>query len=117
MRLSAANRLLIPFGEARPDDISQLLSTGRTDLDGPLQERILDSHLITQQAADALRREDRVEFLRIRQESVRSHLESFLDRMAEWDYEDTPALDRMDLDEEDEELAEPDIDFSDDRLR
>lgn len=117
MRLAAANRLFVPFDETRPTEMSRTLSKSRVDIDESLQDAILRSHLIDQQAVDALARDDRLEFLRIRQESIRTHLESFLGRMAEWDYEDTPALDHMDLDDDSGELVEQDFDFSDDRLR
>ncbi|WP_239694823.1 hypothetical protein [Streptomyces sp. DvalAA-19] len=117
MRLAAANRLFIPFDEPRPAELSRTFSMHRVDIEESLQEAILRSHLIDRKAVDALARDDRLEFLRIRQESIRVHLESFLSRMAEWDYEDTPALDHMNLDDGGEELAEQDFDFSDDRLR
>ncbi|MEU3709130.1 GmrSD restriction endonuclease domain-containing protein [Streptomyces catenulae] len=117
MRLAAANRLFIPFDEMRPTEMSRFLSMPRIDISAPLQEMILRSHLIGEQAVEALARDDRSEFLRVRQESIQSHLESFLGRMAEWDYEDTPTLDQMDLDDDEEELTEQDFDLSDDRLR
>lgn len=115
-RLWAANRVFLPFGEDLPSEISRTLAEPRIDLDETTWREVIDSHLIDDDALDALARGDRIGFLDARQMRVHAHLDDFLARMTEWDYEDTPSLDGLDFDDEDEEENEPQIDFSDDQL-
>ncbi|MGW4051431.1 DUF262 domain-containing protein [Streptomyces sp. NPDC004779] len=113
----AANRLFLPSGEDLPSEIPTMLAGPRLDLDEEAWSRVLDSHLVDDAALDALSRNDRVGFIEARQHLVKEQLDSFLSRMTEWKYEDTPSLSRLDFDEDDENAVGDDFDFSDDRLR
>jgi hypothetical protein len=116
-RLWAANRLFLPFGEDLPSEVSGMLTEPRIDLDEAAWRAVLASHLVDDDALDALVRGDRSGFLEARQLRVRAQLDDFLARMTEWGYEDTRSLDGLDFDQADEEETEPEINFSDDRLR
>ncbi|MGW5040838.1 DUF262 domain-containing protein [Streptomyces parvulus] len=116
-RLWAANRIFLPFGEDLPSEIFRMLTEPRIDRDDTTWQKVLDSHLIDDVALDALAQGDRIGFLEARQTRVRAHLDDFLARMTEWGYEDTPSLNKLGFDDEDEEENEPEIDFSDDQLR
>ncbi|MGV9265142.1 DUF262 domain-containing protein [Kitasatospora sp. NPDC003701] len=114
-RLWAANRIFLPFGEDLPSEVIRMLTEPRIDLDQTIQQAVLESHLIDDRALEALSRGDRIGFLQARQQRIRTQLEDFLARMTEWKYEDTPSLDALDLDEE--EQSDSEIDFSNDRLQ
>jgi hypothetical protein len=123
-RLWAANRLLMPAltHEAGKDVGRLLLHTPMTlvgdaswadliDVGGTVEtwRAVLDSHLITPEMVELLRRGEVEQFLKSRQEELLRYLESFLQRMCEWDFEDTPPLaDLLIEDLPDEEPALPD---------
>lgn len=101
-QLLAANRLLLP-AEAEPvNDLGASLILRREDLGDETWDAVLESHCLDRGIVAALREGDRNRFLALRQEAVVRQLRDFLNRMAEWDFEDTPALDSLDLDELDD---------------
>ncbi|WP_415951153.1 DUF262 domain-containing protein [Streptomyces sp. KLOTTS4A1] len=104
-QLLAANRLFLPSDTDPVDEIPVLLSTKPVDLDEETWEAVLASHCVDGSMVEALLQGDRSGFLTLRQERIAVQLQDFLQRMAEWDYEDTPSLDTLDLDELDD-LAE-----------
>ena len=66
----------------------------------------LSSHFMTPETVRMLAEGDVNRFLVVRRELIRSHLQTFLDRMCEWDFEDTPPLETLimdDVDEDDED--------------
>ncbi|MFF9776220.1 DUF262 domain-containing protein [Streptomyces sp. NPDC013978] len=107
-QLLAANRLFLPTGSDPVDEIPMLLAHKPVDLDDATWDAVLASHCLDESIVQAILLGDRDRFLTARQERITQQLQEFLKRMAEWDYEDTPALDSLDLDEIDElnDLAE-----------
>jgi cytochrome P450 len=66
-------------------------------------EQALRSHAITlQMAAQAGDWHTADDFVTARQHALESQLESFLQQRCEWDFEDTPPLDSLVLEDEDE---------------
>ncbi|MFJ9328781.1 DUF262 domain-containing protein [Streptomyces sp. NPDC101230] len=108
--LYAANRLFLPSEEDSVSESATLLARRPAHLDEQTWELVLASHVMDERASRALAAGDREGFLRLRQQTIQQHLEDFLARMAEWDYEDTPSLDSLDFDILDE-LAEPEERF------
>ncbi|MEV5170249.1 DUF262 domain-containing protein [Streptomyces flaveolus] len=100
--LYAANRLFLPSAEDPVSEITTLLAHRPDHLDEETWDRVLTSHTMSRQASQALAEGDREGFLQQRQQIIQQHLNGFLGRMAEWDYEDTPSLDSLDFDALDE---------------
>ncbi|MEV0417120.1 DUF262 domain-containing protein [Streptosporangium canum] len=107
-QLWAANRLFVPSMSDSVDEFPELLAHQPINLDDQIWDAVLASHCVTREAMHHLVRGDREAFLSIRQEIITSHLRDFLQRMAEWDYENTPSLDSLDLDDLDELEDAPD---------
>jgi len=64
-------------------------------------EATLASHFVDRKMAAALVDGERGSFVRDRQEALMRALRTFLSRQAEWEYEDTPPLSTLALDEDD----------------
>ena len=101
-QLWAANRLLLPSQSESAESFIEAVSQQPIDLDEQTWRSILASHCLNQNVLVDLNSGRKDEFLRKRQDLVTVHLRRFLSQMAEWDYEDTPALDSLDLDEMEE---------------
>jgi hypothetical protein len=107
-RQSAANRLFV-LEEDLPGSVTDLLT--EPDLFRPQGwDAVLESHALDRDLIQALARSDHESFLRERGRRIEDQVRAFLCRMAEPDFEDTPRLDSLDLDEEpegsrDDELA------------
>ena len=101
---SPANHLLMPSAIEPVDLLMDLAGHHREilhSLSGPDQfggSEVLRSHLIDETAFEALSRGDGGEFLRIREVAIREQLETFLEGKAQWGYEDTPAIESLNLD-------------------
>ncbi|WP_199038110.1 DUF262 domain-containing protein [Glycomyces salinus] len=102
--LSPANHLLLPSAMEPTEEIRSLVGQSRTmlgsdsDADRFGGHEVLRSHLINEEAFAALTEGAVTEFLRIREQSIREQLRNFLERKAQWEHEDTPPLDSLDLD-------------------
>jgi Protein of unknown function DUF262 len=107
-KLSAANRLFLPSSTDPVSEIPSLLSCQPLDIDDDTWDAVLGSHLLDRDVA-ALADVDRDKFLADRQAHIIRHLDDFLNRMAEWDREDTPSIESLDLDDEFQEADESDI--------
>jgi hypothetical protein len=101
-QLYAANRLFLPTSTDPVSEIVTLLTRQPMDLDDATWESVLTSHVMSRQVTEALAEGDRSGFLTLRQEAIQAQLTGFLERMAEWKYEDTPSLDSLDFDGLDE---------------
>ncbi|MCE7004933.1 DUF262 domain-containing protein [Kibdelosporangium philippinense] len=101
-RLLAANRLFLPTTTDPVDEIPTLLTRPPLSLDEEVWNAVLESHCLDHATVQRLAEGDRDGFLAMRQEVVSGQLSNFLSRMAEWNYEDTPSLDSLDLDELDD---------------
>ena len=113
LRTWAANRVLYPStdpGELAAVEGVLAVPAGRQLLAAePLQEALV-SHCITPAAAEALTDGDFDGFLEDRQMALERQLKNFLQQRCEWEYEDTPPLDSLVLDDDVDETR----DLSDD---
>jgi Protein of unknown function DUF262 len=106
LRPWAANRTLYPA-----EDKSELgalesiltLPPDQRSLSGADWERALNSHNITLEMAALVERRAVTGALAARQEALGRQLGSFIRQQCEWDFEDTPPLDSLVLDDEDDE--------------
>lgn len=101
-QLLAANRLFLPTDTDPVNEIPVLLTRPHVDVDDATWDAVLASHCVDRNIVNMLANGDRAEFLNRRQETIINQLRDFLSRSAAWDYEDTPALASMDLDDLDE---------------
>jgi hypothetical protein len=98
----SANRLFVPSEEDPVDELTTLFLRRPVGLDDETWNAVLSSYCINREVVEHLRRGDRDAFLSARQDLITEQLRSFLQRMAEWGYEDTPSLDSLDLDDPDD---------------
>ncbi|MDT0302653.1 DUF262 domain-containing protein [Streptomonospora wellingtoniae] len=90
----AANRLLVPtMTREEGKTIGEVLATPPLFADEDDEwEATLRSHLVMPGDLPLLRDGRISDFLERRQETLLLHLEDFLDQMCEWDFEDTPPI-------------------------
>jgi hypothetical protein len=95
-----ANHLFVPSADDPVDDFPHLLG-GPPSLepDDGKWAAVLASYCLTPGSAGLLAGGAADVFLQTRQEAVTEQLRRFINRMAEWDYEDTPPLESLDLDD------------------
>ncbi|WP_107062686.1 DUF262 domain-containing protein [Streptomyces hygroscopicus] len=98
----AANRMFLPTDTDPVSELPALLTHQPVDMDDSTWEAVLESHCLDRAMLNVLAQGDRNGFLALRQATIAGQLRDFLGRMAEWGYEDTPALDSLDLDDLDE---------------
>ena len=91
-RLWAANRALVPVVEGNGTAIEPFLMQRPLQLTEATWRAALTSHMISSEMIDLIAQADIVQFLRKRQEILQVQLTSFLRRMCEWEFEDTPSL-------------------------
>ncbi|WP_381797594.1 DUF262 domain-containing protein [Streptomyces niveus] len=94
-----ANRMFLPSAWDPVSELPRALAHRSLHVDDANWDAALASHLLDRDTA-ALAERDGDTFLALRQELILRQLTDFVGRMAEWDYEDTPSLDALDLDEE-----------------
>jgi hypothetical protein len=92
-----ANHFFAPSETDPVDDFPTLLSRRPANIDEQRWDRVLASYCLTRDSAALL--DDAEAFLTVRQQAITEQFRRFVNRMAEWDYEDTPALDSLDLDD------------------
>lgn len=95
----AANRAIL-LDEVE-DDAATAFVEGPAHFDVPTRRRILRSHALDKRMLDLLSEDRAEDFLRVRQEQLGSVLRAFVERMTETEFEDTPPLDDLVLDEQD----------------
>lgn len=98
----SANHLLLPIADESVDELDVLLSVprlGTTDIEW---QQVLRSHGITDEAAGPLRRGEVSEFLDIRERTIYGEYRDFIAAMCEWEFEDTPSLTDLIIDDGDE---------------
>lgn len=101
-QLWAANRLFVPSETDSADTFLEEISQQPLDMDDHTWDLVLASYCLDRECVNLFEQGDKESFLLERQGKVTENLRSFLFRMAEWDYEDTPPLDSLELDELDE---------------
>lgn len=94
-----ANRLFLPSGWDPVSELPSALARRPLSIEDTVWDAVLASHLLDRDTA-ALAERDPEAFLAVRQERILRQLADFVGRMAEWDYEDTPSLSALDLDDE-----------------
>jgi hypothetical protein len=88
--------------ELGPVESILALPPDRQSLNGADWAVALASHGISVEMAAAVERGDVEGFLAARQEALENQFETFLRQRCAWDFEDTPPLDSLVLDDEDE---------------
>jgi hypothetical protein len=104
-RLWAANRVLYPDWENRELGTLEglfVLPANQRPLDAEDWEIALDSHGMTEEMAEMAAHGDVIEFLEARQSELEGRLNYFIASSCEWDFEDTPPLDSLVIEDEDE---------------
>ncbi|RFU41437.1 DUF262 domain-containing protein [Actinomadura logoneensis] len=101
-QLWAANRLFVPSETDSADTFLEGIAQQPLDMEDDVWERVLISYCLDRTSVKLFSQGHKEPFLLRRQEAVTANLATFLARMAEWNYEDTPPLDSLDLDELDE---------------
>ncbi|HSV64749.1 MAG TPA: DUF262 domain-containing protein [Mycobacteriales bacterium] len=102
-RLWAADRVLMPILEGDFIEISGLVVRRPHGVDDTVWATALRSHSITPELAALLVDNAVVDFLQARQTLLEQDLRHFLNRMCEWELEDTPPLSYLMLDDEEDE--------------
>lgn len=108
----AANRILYPEAiyETGPVESILALPSDQRPMTGPDWVAALASHNITIEMAASVQQGEVDGFLTARQEAVEKQFDTFLRHRCEWEFEDTPPLDSLILDDENEaeELSDDD---------
>ncbi len=107
-QLWAANRLFVPSATEPAHEFPTRFTQRPFGLDDVTWSAVLRSYCLDGQTVAHLNKGNLKGFLNRRQELIDSQLESFLSRMAEWDYADTPPLQELNFDEIDEWTNLPD---------
>lgn len=100
----SANRILYPATEYELGPVESILTlpSDQRPLKGPDWAAALATHSITHDMARAVEQGDVERFLTGRQEALECQLDTFLRQRCEWEFEDTPPLDSLVIDDEDE---------------
>ncbi|MFJ2180833.1 DUF262 domain-containing protein [Streptomyces anulatus] len=107
-RLWAANRIVVPNDFESVDEILGRLAQYPLDMEENKWRDVLASHAITPSMAQFLADGDVSQFLRARQEALTIVFRDFLQKMAEWGFENTPPLSELIIpDDEEEDADEP----------
>ncbi|MGH3941681.1 MAG: hypothetical protein ACRDTG_24235 [Pseudonocardiaceae bacterium] len=93
--LWASNRVLLPTLDEPLHTISGVFSQRKPLTAKDLWGRVLRSHVISSESENLLSSSEVVGFLENRQADLQQVLESFLRRKCEWDFEDTPPLNEL----------------------
>lgn len=103
LRPLAGNRALMPGLSIDQSELSVKFSERHENLTSAEFTALCESHLIDEELSGALAHESARDFVAGRQSRMVSDLTSFLERMCEWNFENTPPLDSFDLDVEQDE--------------
>lgn len=101
----AANRILYPAtDDGEPGLVESILTlpSEQQPLKSAEWAQALESHSMTPEMAAWVERGEVDEFLAARQKVLERQLDTFLRQRCEWEFEDTPPLDSLVLDDEDE---------------
>ena len=99
----AANRILMPLLDVDSEEVEPLL-VRRPESDDSTWPEVLRSHALTEQVVERLRDGALAQALELRHELLVANLRRFLDRMCEWEHEDTPPLAEFVIDSEDDDV-------------
>ncbi len=99
----SANHLLLPIADESIDELDSLLSEPRIGANFTEWLNVLGSHAITGAAAELLRQGDTQGFLDIRESIIDNRYREFINSVCEWQFEDTPSLSDLVIDDDDDE--------------
>lgn len=102
LRPWAANRVLLPSWTIDPAEVATRFSSPTLTLGVEDWIQTLHSHAMTEVDATSIAAGDFTEFISHRQRLIDSHVDHFLDQMCEWDFQDTPSLASLVLDDSNE---------------
>lgn len=102
-RLWAANRALVPLVEGNGATIESQVTRHPMGMSASVWQAVLASHNISNKMIDVLTEGSVVDFLMTRQESLHKQLSFFLKKMCEWEFESTPPLESLLLDDLEDE--------------
>jgi hypothetical protein len=108
--LWAADRILLPAADEEINSADSMLLKPPKELIGAAWLRVLSSHCINSEMVTLIARGQILDFLSARQEALQSLLTTFLRQRCEWEFENTPPLSGLVLDDE------PDLDEESDVL-
>lgn len=108
VRMWAANRVLLPYPDLDGYAVEGQLTSRPIDLSDESWQATLRSHQLDESLLALLNSGKVVDFMTARQERLDTHLVAFLRRVCEWDFEDTPPLSELVLDDLTEGADEPD---------
>lgn len=102
----ASNRFIL-LGDDSLDEARSCFATRPVSMSAEAWEATLRSHAMSSDLSSLLARGQKVEFLREREVALNVLLQNFLVKVTEVEFEDTPPLDSLDLDYDEElEIAE-----------
>lgn len=99
-RTWAANRMFIADSSEPVDELDAYLHARQMEISASLWPAVLRSHVLDTTCIDYLAGSRVEEFLDRRQRMMQSVTDSFVERVCEWQMEDTPPLDDLDLDDD-----------------
>ncbi|MFE2445585.1 DUF262 domain-containing protein [Streptomyces sp. NPDC059426] len=103
-RMWAANRALVPVVDSNATTIESLVTQRPLRLSEAAWRAAMASHLISSEMVTLIAEARAIDFLKARQAALQMQLNTFLERMCEWKFENTPPLTSLlieDLEEED----------------
>jgi Protein of unknown function DUF262 len=98
----SANHLLLPIIDESLEELDVLLSVPRVGTNETEWHKVLRSHAITDETANLLQQGAVPEFLSSREKVIYSQYRDFIADMCEWEFEDTPSLTDLIIDDGDE---------------
>lgn len=98
----SANHLLLLITDESIEELDVLLSVPRIGAGGAEWQDVLRSHAITAEAVDLLRAGQVSGFLGMREQIIYKQYHDFIAAMCEWDFEDTPSLTDLIIDDGEE---------------
>ncbi len=98
-QLWAANRLFVPSATESADSFLEAVARPPVFLGIGRWADVLASYCLDPEVVSLFDRGLSEDFLKARQEKIEGNLWVFINRMAEWQFEDTAPLDSLDLDE------------------
>lgn len=101
-RSRLGNRVFL-LADDTPEDLLGVLEGATGAQKKKRRVAILESHVISPETADLVTNGNADDFLTAREENIGAIARDFLSRMSEAEFEDTPPLDDLDLDDEDPE--------------
>lgn len=99
LRPWAANRVLMPSLTIDSRELWSMIVTQPVDISAEEWEGVLRSHCLSDEALALLTRSAVTKFLEHRQKDIELELQSFVSRMCEREFENTPPLSALNLDE------------------